>query len=512
LPAAPELAATADYQAVYLSWSDNSNFEDGYEILRADWWCSGGMFYSIAVVPANTTTFVDGELYCGTEYFYQLRALKGSGSSAPSNEVDVIVPPPPVGSIEVTTATTGLELDPDGYFVTVDGMEQTAAALNGMLAFTEVIGDHSVALTGMAPNCVVDGTNPRTATVAEGIATRIDFAITCYPGGTLQVTSVTTGTDPDPDGYTVTVDGGPSATVAASGTTSISSLLPGNHVVQLTGVAANCDATSSNPQQFAIVAGDTTQVTFETACSPVTKLAFASGGIWSINSNGTGATFLHASSNAFQPAWSPDGSKIAFSDAKIYVMNADGSNPVQLTNTQLYELHPTWSPGGTRIAFCGTTAGGASDIYATNADGTNVVQLTTSGRDSAPAWSPDGGKIAFEHLDASGFSDIYVMNADGTGVTQLTDNGYVHDFNPAWSPDGTKIAFTSGYSPTYYVHVMNADGTNVVRVTTDEASEPTWSPDGRKIALDYHGGIWVVRADGSDPVQLTGGTNPAWRH
>ena len=145
-----------------------------------------------------------------------------------------------------------------------------------------------------------------------------------------------------------------------------------------------------------------------------------------MDADGSGQTQLTSGSFANAPAWSPDGSKIAFSiapsfvTAQIYVMNPDGTGITQLTTSTAYADYPAWSPDGTRIAYT-VLEGFASDVYIMNADGSDVIQLTTeAGRDVAGSWSPDGTKIYFVS-DRNGGEVMlpYAMNPDGTGVTNL---------------------------------------------------------------------------------------------
>ncbi|MBM3239583.1 hypothetical protein FJZ31_25125, partial [Candidatus Poribacteria bacterium] len=93
------------------------------------------------------------------------------------------------------------------------------------------------------------------------------------------------------------------------------------------------------------------------------------------------------------PSWSPDGKKIAFAsyrdgNGEIYVMNADGTNPIRLTNHPTTDWNPCWSPDGTKIAFA-SMRDGDYQIYVMNADGTNIVKLTNPpGENDNPSWSP----------------------------------------------------------------------------------------------------------------------------
>jgi len=128
----------------------------------------------------------------------------------------------------------------------------------------------------------------------------------------------------------------------------------------------------------------------------------------------------------------------------IHTVNADGTglNNLTINPHGAQDVGPAWSPDGSRIAFSGVRDNDWTGIYVMNPDGSNMVRLTsTQANDHSSAWSPDGTKIAFErNSDAFGVvSDVYVMNADGSNQTPVTTGGKVDTFEIAWSPDGTKI-------------------------------------------------------------------------
>src|SRR5688572_21556661 len=111
----------------------------------------------------------------------------------------------------------------------------------------------------------------------------------------------------------------------------------------------------------------------------------------------------------------------------------------------------------TKIAFTSERDGNA-EIYVMNADGTNQINLTNHlAGDGDPSWSPDGARIAFAS-NRTGIAQVYLMNVDGSNVVMLT-NELAGASDPSWSRDGTRIAFVIGDSETAEIYVMNADGT-----------------------------------------------------
>jgi Tol biopolymer transport system component len=264
-----------------------------------------------------------------------------------------------------------------------------------------------------------------------------------------------------------------------------------------------------------------------------------------INADGTGQTILTTGGTIqdSNPAYSPDGSKIAFDryilgKTHIFIMNADGTNPVAVTsdgplpNTNS-NTDPTWSPDGTKLAFVSDRSDQRrKEIWVVNIDGSGLiklttnVQLTTDGQgpiysaDLEPSWSPDGTRIAFtSSRDGLSDTELYVMNVDGSNQTRLTDNAN-DDRYSTWSPDSQRIAFYRNGGTGNGINIMSRDGANVVNVT-NSGFMPAWSPDGARFAFaqldpsnNYNPAIFISNVDGTNPVKITNNTfdcwSPAW--
>jgi Tol biopolymer transport system component len=227
------------------------------------------------------------------------------------------------------------------------------------------------------------------------------------------------------------------------------------------------------------------------------------------------------------------GSRIAFTrlfetpagnfrfDAEIWIMNGDGSDATRLTHNTTDDLGAEWSPDAKTIAFHGAqwnpdglTLASPAQIFLVDVEsGVQTPILTDQGQPVLgrfPSWSPNGQKIAFDTRE----QNIFVINPDGSDLEQLTypDPNFRGSIRPDWSPDGRKIAFVRVVSAgNTQIWVMNADGSDPV-LLMDRAHGPDWSPDGRRIVFwsnrDGNNEIYVMNADGTDPRRLTDYSGP----
>ncbi|MCB2160536.1 protein kinase [bacterium] len=261
--------------------------------------------------------------------------------------------------------------------------------------------------------------------------------------------------------------------------------------------------------------------------SKILFYSYRSGNLryWMMNSDGSNQFMLADEPGFGNPVWSPNSDRIVFNSYRmenidLWVVNVDGSNLVDIFNSGNIQTSPyfdprskTWLPDGSKLIFT-SIQNGNNDILMINADGIDLINLTDSAYNEwAPSLSSDGSKIAFIS-DRSGKDDIWVMDADGSNLFNLTYSiEFDISYNFAWSPVGSKIAFQTDLSDIHDILVIDVDGSNLVNLTNSTefgiSYNFAWSPDGSKIAfqsdLSNNNDIWVINSDGSNLVNLSNG-------
>lgn len=377
--------------------------------------------------------------------------------------------------------------------------------------------------------------------------------------GVIEVEVVTTGDDDDPDGYSVSVQGGETLEIEPNGTVTFSQIKTGSINITLSGVPEHCTVEGTTSQSFTLGDNEVRTISFEVYCSAIfrDKILFMRSTletfeyqIYSISPDGENQRMVSDLIlwSSASPSVSPDGLKVAFRRTEsvgqssinepgdIWVMNADGTGLHQLTNNALAnDFNPVWSPDGSKIAFSRSSPGAIPDIFVMNADGSDVVNLTNSNstNDAQPFWSPDGSQIVFRTFTPLGNNSfntaIKKMNANGSNHEVLIEGDGIFYDTPKWSPAGDVIAFEkfdqSSGEPRQ-IHLMNSDGSNVRKLFMEAghpniiAFGPSWSPNGEHLAFTTVGGtaqnIFTININSLDIDIVTRGANqqhhrsPSW--
>jgi TolB protein len=265
-----------------------------------------------------------------------------------------------------------------------------------------------------------------------------------------------------------------------------------------------------------------------------TEIAFVSnrGGNAEIYVMGAdGSNPLRATSNRSInkfPGWTPDGEAIVYTSYRyqnrplLYLSSRGRGQPGRLLEKlggKFSEYRGVFAPSGKELAVVLSSDGQASEIYSVGPGGRNLRGLSRNRSiDISPSWSPDGSRLAFVS-DRTGAPQVYLMNADGSNQTRLTFQGS-YNSAPTWSPDGRWIAYESRVGGQFDIWLIDPEGTVnyplIEHPTTDEG--PSWSPDSRKLAFSSRrrgrDDIYVIDVTGDNLLRVTqnagDNTSPSW--
>lgn len=245
-------------------------------------------------------------------------------------------------------------------------------------------------------------------------------------------------------------------------------------------------------------------------------LAFSRGGdLHTIRADGTGLRLLLR--GGYSPAWSPDGSRLAFvssrsGDEELYAARADGRGVRRLTRAPGPDLSPAWSSDGRQLVWSRN-----AEIWVMRADGSGQRRLVRKARTwhehHTPTWH--GRTIVYASSRVSAFNqELFAVPARRLTFTKGSAGVLGDDGMPDFSPDGRRLVFTSNRDRNGEIYVMRADGSGQRRLTRRRGDDftPRFSPDGRRIAfVSLPGTILVMNANGTGVRRLTSGTDPDWR-
>lgn len=434
------------------------------------------------------------------------------------------------GELRIVVMSTGLAIDADGYLLQVDQQPQVRIPANHELILTLPVGQHQVQIRDIAAACLPQPVS-QVRFVQADRRSDLEIRLECLASGSLHIATATAGSDPDPEGYLLVINGEAPVPLATNGQLEVSRRA-GMLVLELRGVAGNCQAEGSRRREIQLSELATTSVRFELSCSPHRPLGPGEYLVVSRKPvHGTDYDLFLLSADGtvlleqltddpgddMAPEWSPDGKRIAFlrqggttpGGPWVVMLDADTRRELRLFLVTPFPVH--WSPDGQRLVL---NLNG--EITVARADGTVERSLTPASGEAF--WSPDNQWIAYT-LGPGLNTDVYLIRPDGTSPRRLTQHGG-RTAGP-WSPDGSAILIKqdqefpcvfSGYGPCGFVVqdllvVTLTDNQEHPIWTPYDERRPAWAPDGLHIffaASDLgRADVFMVQPDGAPPLNLT---------
>lgn len=427
-----------------------------------------------------------------------------------SQASDIVLPS--VGQLAISVTATDSDYPAAPLLLRIDGVDHPLSLPNYVATFTVDTGSHTVSLRGLATGCEA-GDTIRTVHVTGSAASPVTFNVACSGRyGTLSLTTVTTGADPDVDGYSVQFGNLPVRDIASNGTLLLGRVLVGTYArPALSGVNGNCGWSSPTGATLVSVGPhEAASVTLVIACHATIRgrIVFysdrdGSGGIWSVLPDGSGLQKVHSTSEAIQFALSPDGARIVtttLGQVRLYFLDGTVERTLVATN-DCWPYHPRWTPDGQTILFAS-----CSSLMSVRPDGTDLHRILSAGDADV---SPDGLTLLYRTTSSGLMFALPMSNLQSGTATNLGWYGNV----PRWSPSGTRVAYVLFHGGPGLA-TIDPNGQNMLRLTTFSSGAPSWSPDGTRLAFGSDNDIWIVNADGSGLAVLVGGgsieASPQW--
>jgi hypothetical protein len=349
------------------------------------------------------------------------------------------------GDLNVTTATTGSDPDPDGYTVTMDETTDQPIEINGSVTFSGLsAGSHTVALAGVAPNCSVDSPYSQTVTVPSGGTATTSFTITCTtpPGdGDLTVTTSTSGSSLDPDGYRVRLDGGSARTLGINSTFTYTNLAAGDHRVVISGVAANCTVSDGRSRTVSVPSGGTATVAYSVSCTtPPGDLTVTTSTSGSSQPSGYTVTVDETQSQAIASDGSVTFTNVAAGSHSVALTDVPADCTVDSSNPQTITV-PSGESATTSFSVSCTTPIGDGDLtVTTSTSGSSLPSGYTVMVDGGQSQAiGSNGSVTFTHVSAGSHS---------VALTSVASNCTVSGANPQTVTVPSDGAGTAPFSAT----------------------------------------------------------------
>jgi len=444
-----------------------------------------------------------------------------------------------VTGVRVTTTTTGLDLDANGYIVQMGGTTApTTVATNGTVDITRLTaGSQSVTLSGLAANCSVSGDNPQSVTLVTGEVLTVAFQLSCVATtGVIEVTAATTGIDQDADGYSVQV-GPTSKPLGINGTTRFPDL-SGSQSVSLSGLSANCSVAGDNPRTIQVTTGgltrDTARTTFNVTC-------VSNHGSLRIATTTTGADF---DANGYDVVvdeycdydyyygyycYSTWEGTVGVNDVVILASIVIGDHTVLVRDVARNCTVASPNPRTVTVPSAGSVD--AAFAISCAPVGRISVTVATTGVD------PDSNGYGVA-VQGQGYNASTTIATNGTAtITLLVPGDYtvrlggaspnceITSQNPLNATvvggstislsfsvncvEAKQLAFVSQADGNDEIYLVKSNGTGLKRLTTNTVSDgdPAWSADGLRLAFtsnrDGNAEIYVMNADGLNVARLT---------